>query len=479
MNLLNILNSSVLSLLLSFYLITNLQWFNYSLTRVVIRHSKKLWHILYFLIPIVVYYFIADIYFAIFLYLIYLPLLIWWNYKLDKKVIFTHRVKRFFAIFVLLFAIVYTLCFLSSSCSFYPVVLPLMAVVLLSNLVEYIIMLKFKHQAKHKLETIKNLKIVLITASYGKTSIKNYLYSTISTKYQTHMTPRSVNTIGGIIKDINENIDNQTEFYIVEAGARQKGDISKIAKLLNPQYVIIGQIGPAHIEYFKTIDNIIHTKKEALQSERLVYGVVHKSLHLLDYENIENFFIKDENISCSIKEKLEFNFVYQNKNIKLTAPLLGKFNATNLYAVSLMSLKLGFTIEQIQKSFMSLKQVPHRLQLIEANGKTILDDSFNGNIDGMLEAINLSSGFDGKKTIVTCGLVESTKQTNEKLCHAIEAVFDQVILTSSLNETVFKEIINKNKLLILRDKTKLVDILAKKTQAGELILFANDAPNYV
>ncbi len=478
MEILNILNSFVLAVALSLYLITNLQWYNYSLSRVVFYHHKKLWHIYYFLLPVGLYYFIDDIYFAIFLYLFYLPLFIWWFKKLDKKLNFTSRIKRFCALFVAVFAVVYTLCFVNS-CGFYPVVLPLMAVVLVSNIWETIVMLKFKHQAKHKLKAITNLKVVLITASYGKTSIKNYLYETLKTKYNCHMTPRSVNTINGIIQDINDNLQATHQFYIVEAGARQKGDILDITQLLQPQYVIVGQIGPAHIEYFKTIDNILLTKTEALQSSRLDTAIVHDSVPLLKYNNIQKFGLEADNITCSIKDKLKFSFTIDGKTIDISAPLLGKFNATNLYAVCLMSLKLGISIEQIQKSFTTLKPVSHRLELIEANGKTILDDSFNGNIQGMLEAVSLCSEFDGVKTIVTCGLIESTGEANEKLCYAIEAVFDQVILTSGLNEKVFKQIINKDKLLILRDKNNLVDTLANKTKAGELILFANDAPNYV
>ncbi len=476
METISILNATTLAMATGLYLLTALQWSNYSLARVVFHHHKKLWHLYYFILPLGLYYFQNEFYFVALI--VYLPLFIWWYSRLDKKLNFTSRVKRFCVLFVVVFAVVYTMCF-TSGCEFYPVLLPLMAVVFVSNIWESVIMLKFKHQARHKLKDMPHLKIVLITASYGKTSIKNYLYETLSTKYSCHMTPRSVNTINGIIQDINDNLSQTHHCYIAEAGARQKGDILQITQLLQPQYVIIGQIGPAHIEYFKTIDNIILTKTEALQSSRLDVAIVHDSVPLLKYDNIQKFGLDKKDITCSIKEKLKFSFTIDGETIDISAPLLGKFNATNLYAVCLMSLKLGLNIEQIQKSFANIKPVSHRLELIKANGKTILDDSFNGNIDGMLEAIDISSGFDGVKTIVTCGLVESTTQANKKLCHAIEQVFDLVILTSGLNEKTFKDIISPDKLLILRDKTQLVGTLAHKTNTGELILFANDAPSYV
>jgi len=94
------------------------------------------------------------------------------------------------------------------------------------------------------------------------------LFEILKDSFVCYKTPRSVNTMAGIIKDINENLSEQTQIYIAEAGARLKGDILEITKFLNPQIVIVGEIGAQHIEYFKTLDNIRATKLEALQMEQ-------------------------------------------------------------------------------------------------------------------------------------------------------------------------------------------------------------------
>ncbi len=107
---------------------------------------------------------------------------------------------------------------------------------------------------------MSNLIVIGITASYGKTSIKNYLASILSSKYRVYATPRSVNTLGGIVKDINEELLDTTQIYIVEMGARAKGDILEITTFVKPHYSIIGKIGSAHIEYFKSLDSIIATR---------------------------------------------------------------------------------------------------------------------------------------------------------------------------------------------------------------------------
>jgi UDP-N-acetylmuramoyl-tripeptide--D-alanyl-D-alanine ligase len=97
----------------------------------------------------------------------------------------------------------------------------------------------------------------------------------------------------------------------------------------------------------------------------------------------------------------------------------------------------------------------------------------------MLEAISLSSHFEGRRVIVTPGLVESTLKANKELALAIDDVFDVVIITGSLNVKVLSENINENKIIILKDKAQMQELLAQKTKIGDLILFANDAPNFI
>jgi UDP-N-acetylmuramoyl-tripeptide--D-alanyl-D-alanine ligase len=85
---------------LGWYLITNLQWYNYKLERVVLKHHKWQWHVTYFAIPILLFYIIPEPYYAIYFYLLYLSSFLFWNKKLDRPLVLTSRVKRFLAILI-------------------------------------------------------------------------------------------------------------------------------------------------------------------------------------------------------------------------------------------------------------------------------------------------------------------------------------------------------------------------------------------
>lgn len=143
-------------------------------------------------------------------------------------------------------------------------------------LIEKMLFEGFKRKAEQKLERMENMIVVGVTASYGKTSIKNFIAHILAKKYKTYATPRSVNTLGGVMKDVNDDLPADTEVYVVEMGARGEGDIREITTFVNPHYVVVGKIGPAHIEYFKTLENIRNTKMEILLSERLKSAWVHE-----------------------------------------------------------------------------------------------------------------------------------------------------------------------------------------------------------
>ena len=123
---------------LGWYLITNLQWYHYKLERVVFRHKRYGWHLLYFAIPVVAYY-ISGPYFWIYFYLGLLPALYLWYRHLDKPLVWTMRVKRFFLFLLLALVAGDALCYALHSCRLYPVFLPLFVALGASYLFERIL----------------------------------------------------------------------------------------------------------------------------------------------------------------------------------------------------------------------------------------------------------------------------------------------------------------------------------------------------
>lgn len=476
-----ILNAFVTNVLfvtvLGWYLITNLQWYDYKLSRVILKHHKPHWHLMYFFIPFIAYYTTGQ-FFTIFFYFAVIPAIFIWHKKLDKKLVLTWRVKRFLILLVSLTLFQDVLCTLKEACEVYGVFMPLAMAYIGSVMIEKFLFVAFAKEAKKKLDNIKDLQIVCITGSYGKTSIKNFVAEILSKKYRVYATPRSVNTLGGIMRDINESLPSDTEIYVCEAGARESGDIYDITTFLEPQVVVVGKVGAAHLEYFKSLQNIIAAKLEIMQSPRLMKAFIHTSVTDEPHEKVTFFGDDIQNVKSNL-DGIDFEINLGKETLSLHTDILGSFQTMNIDVAVRIAKSFGMSNEEITKAVAKLTPVEHRLQKITAGGKIILDDGYNGNIDGMLEGIRLCSLHEGRKVIVTPGLVESSDELNLKLIDAINNVFDIVIVTGSLNAALFEKNITVTNKTMLHDKSKIQDLLAAQTKAGDIILFANDAPNFI
>lgn len=462
---------------LGWYLITNLQWYDYKIERVVFRHHKSWWHALYFFVPFVLYY-VASEYFSAIFFLIVLPSLILWHRKLDKKLVLTWRVKRFLILLGSLTLLVNLMIALKGWGETYSVLMPLVAAYLLSGGAEKFLFLAYKKQAKQKIASMKDLTIVCVTGSYGKTSMKNFIAQVLGTKFNVYATPRSVNTLGGIIRDVNESLPSDTQVYVCEAGAREVGDIYAIAQLLHPQIVVVGKVGPQHLEYFKTLERIKRTKLEIIHSDRLKRAFIHTSVTDEPHDKV-TFFGDDVHNLVSTLEGIDFDLSVNGEERHFHTNVLGGFQTININAAILIASEMGMSSDEIVNAVEKLKSVEHRLERIDAGGKIILDDGYNGNIDGMLEGVRLCSLHSGRKVIVTPGLVESTEELNSELIRAINGVFDIAIITGSLNAAQFDKELNVPQKIMLADKSQMVKTLGEVTKAGDIILFANDAPNFI
>ena len=194
-------------------------------------------------------------------------------FSFGKKtpLVFTNRIKRllfvnFLLNFVLLLivfgvglpiwlALVLCLILLLAS----PVLV--MASFVLSLPIENKIKNNFVKKAQKKLDDI-NCKVVAITGSFGKTSTKNVLYQILKQEFEVTASPKSFNTPMGVCKTILENLKETDDFLILEFGARAKGDIQQLAKMVPVDFGIITPIGNCHLETFGSVQNIEDTKFE-------------------------------------------------------------------------------------------------------------------------------------------------------------------------------------------------------------------------
>jgi UDP-N-acetylmuramoyl-tripeptide--D-alanyl-D-alanine ligase len=321
--------------------------------------------------------------------------------------------------------------------------------VLLSNTVntpvEKAINRWYINDAKGILKSMNRLVVIGITGSYGKTSTKYFLHKILSSKYNVLMTPESYNTPMGVVKTIRTQLKSYHELFICEMGAKYAGEIKEICDIVHPQYGIITSIGPQHLETFRTIETIIKTKFEladALPDDGVVF---------LNYGNeyIRNAACNKQTISYALSAE---ECCYGAKNIHASkagssfavqsargeyhfeTKLIGVHNVENIVGAIAVADYLGIEPGDMVMAVRRLESVPHRLQLINRQGMTIIDDAFNANSKGVQMALDALALFDGFKILVTPGLVElgtAQDRYNRELGIKAAAVCDYVILVGA------------------------------------------------
>ncbi len=379
-----------------------------------------------------------------------------------------------------------------------PVLVPLVHLIMVP--IEKLITQRYVFEAKIHLKKREDLIKIGITGSFGKTSTKYMLNSILSKKYNVCMTPHSFNTMVGVAKVVNDYLKPENQVLIAEMGARNVGDIKQLADFVSPKYAIITNIGSQHMLSFGSYENIEKTKYELIESLPedgfAVFSGDNEGCCRL-YEkcptrkvlvnNTLNSKIHVDNIKVSTKGT-SFTLIIEGEEHKFTTKLIGKHNVNNLLLCVAMALELGLTIDEIKDAVANLKPVPHRLEVSENNGITILDDSYNASVEGVEAALEVLSKFSNNRIVVTPGLVELgklEKEENIKYGEKLAKVADYVIIVNQVNLDSIKQGLenkkfDKEKIFTvdtLKDaKTKLKDIVKE----GDTVLFENDLPdNYI
>lgn len=326
------------------------------------------------------------------------------NFLFNYKLIETNKTpikytKKFIRLLILSILLIIVVSFIPKSILYinlFTIIVPILSIFL--NVYDIIKNKYYINKAKEKLRLNKT-KVIAITGSNGKTSVKNILEKMLSKKYKVCATPKSYNTPLGIAKFINEDLNNDCDYLILEYGARRRGDIKKLCKLFGADFGIITTVAPQHLETFKTIENVFKEKRELskfLSSGCCVFNLDNLHTYRM-FEQREN-----NKIGVSIYQKCDiyaekikiknflthFNLHIYNKSYQVETCLLGRHNVLNILLATALAKKLNIEDSDIIDTIKNLQFVPHRLELIKSN-IYILDDSYNCSLISAKESINV------------------------------------------------------------------------------------------
>lgn len=363
---------------------------------------------------------------------------------------------------------------------------------------------KYYRDAASRLRSMPDLRVVGVTGSYGKTSTKHYLERILSEQFQVRMTPGSYNTTLGVIRTVREYLKPYDEIFIVEMGAKQRGDIKEICDLVHPSIGIVTAVGEQHLESFGSVENVRDTKFElvdALPADGL--AVVNDDFPMIasrEVDNVECVRYAVENSANAAYSAKEIRYSRQGTDFTVCCPdgseialhtrLVGECNISNLLAAVIVALRLGMSPDKIRYAVEQIEPVEHRLSMKRTpGGVTIIDDAFNSNPHGSKMAMDvLAMMTPGKRIVVTPGMIElgeRQEELNAALGEHIARSADVAVIVGEYNRGALLEGIRRaghggieasavHPVDTFNDAQKLLQsILAP----GDTVLYENDLPD--
>jgi UDP-N-acetylmuramoyl-tripeptide--D-alanyl-D-alanine ligase len=352
-----------------------------------------------------------------------------------KCLVYTARVKRIIVtmtiVDVLVVAIAWRLLSIKYMSGIFMLVVSVQVFLnIIANIINYpvesVISRYYISDAKNKLKNMPQLKIIGVTGSYGKTSMKFYLKTLLQDDYNVLVTPGNYNTTLGVTKTIREYLKPNHEIFICEMGARHIGDIKEICDIVHPDYGIITSIGPQHLETFFNMDNIQKTKFELgdalagngklflngdndyIQTKAKEYR--DKIFYYSEREG-EGYRVKDVELS---QLGTEFTVVTPSgESERFQMKLIGAYNIINVVGAIAVANTLGISLSNLRIPVRRIQPVEHRMQMKEHGLVTIIDDAYNSNPVGSKAAVETLSMFEGIKILITPGMVELGDKEDE------------------------------------------------------------------
>lgn len=309
--------------------------------------------------------------------------------------------------------------------------------------------------ARYYRKSLKELKVVAVTGSVGKTTTKDILASVVSRKYKTVKTQGNYNNDIGVPLTIFR-IEEDTEVAVIEMGMNHFNEIDYLSSIALPDIGVITNIGVSHIENLGSREGILKAKCEIFNhmsedSFKVLNG---------DDDMLVTVARKYKNICyCSLNEFAEVHAdnIHENGlngisctihiddagvDIPVNIPVPGKHMVRNSMFAAAVGYKLGLNVDEIREGIECFHPTAMRMDIIREGKYTIINDVYNANPQSVKAAIDVLAACKG----ITCCILGDMFELGEKAPkyhsevgrYAVNRGIDLVVCIGELSENMYE-----------------------------------------
>jgi UDP-N-acetylmuramoyl-tripeptide--D-alanyl-D-alanine ligase len=262
---------------------------------------------------------------------------------------------------------------------------------------------------------------IAVAGSYGKTSMKELLLTVLSEGKTVAATPANKN-VSVSHAYFAARLTGNEDIVIIEYGEGKPGDVTRFAKITHPTHAVVTGIAPAHLDQYKTlgdaakdifsVSNFVAPDRLYVNDESpLAQPYIGKKAQRYSHAGALGWKVTNVRVELT---GMHFTLTKGSKRLELHTKLVGRHHLGPLSLAAALAHEFGLTDEQIKAGIAKTAPYEHRMQPYPLADAWIIDDTYNGNVEGVRAGTALLRELSAKRKIyVTPGLVDQGMESRE------------------------------------------------------------------
>jgi UDP-N-acetylmuramoyl-tripeptide--D-alanyl-D-alanine ligase len=335
-----------------------------------------------------------------------------------------------------------------------------------------------------------SIPILAIGGSSGKTTTKDMIVAVLTTRFNVLCTEKNFNNHIGVPKTIF-GLDRKHDIAVVEVGTNHPGELQVLCDMLLPTHGLLTNIGAEHLEFFSSRAGVAREERVLFESlartggmaivnadDRQVVKAAGRNRHRITYGfSSRSVGVRGMEVKLDTLGRARFAFcggrLRKRRTVQMGIP--GRHQANNALAAAATGLTFGVPAGAIVEALESFTASDKRMEVLEIERVTVLNDTYNANPDSTIAALETLASMKvaGKKVAVLGDMLElgsSEEEEHRRVGQVAAALGIDYVLTYGTRSRLIHDAIKKGFAAHYDEKNVLAEYLAELLAPGDAVL---------
>ena len=259
-------------------------------------------------------------------------------------------------------------------------------------------------------------RVIGITGSAGKTTTKECVAAVLAAKFRVLKSAGNLNNGFGLPLQLLK-LEPEHEVAVLEMGMNHAGEITALARIAEPDWAVVSNVAPVHLEHFPDgIQGIANAKYELVQAlpangipflnadDALVrtFGRSREA-HTITFGLEHEATVRATDVESQGAQGMRFNVHAGEESLPVHLALLGEHNVLNALAAIAVGTKAGISLDRCAAALAALAPAEKRGELLHWRGAQIINDCYNSNPRALDSMVTALMSVNAKRRIAVAG----------------------------------------------------------------------------